>query len=96
MNNEFNVDVQWHPTWRFLKGWSLRTRYGMAQQYEGPGKSLHDVRVIVNYELPLLYHGCARTHAILVCRSAVCRLQTGTRASDTRLWPAVTTSVKRS
>jgi outer membrane porin, OprD family len=52
--NEFNIDVQWRPTWRFLQGLWLRTRYGMVQQYGGSGNDLHDLCVILHYNVPLL------------------------------------------
>lgn len=52
--NEYDVDVQWRPGWRLLKGVWLRTRYGIVHQYEGPGQYQHDFRVIVNYDFPLL------------------------------------------
>jgi hypothetical protein len=52
--NEFDVDIQWRPQWKFLKGLWFRTRYAYVDQYEGPKNSIHDVRVIVNYDFPLL------------------------------------------
>ncbi len=53
--DEFDADVQWRPTkWKFLKGLWLRTRYGVVHQNEGPGNYIHDFRVIINYDVPLL------------------------------------------
>jgi hypothetical protein len=51
---EFDVDLQWRPQWEFLKGLWLRTRYANVHQYEGDNNTLHDFRVIVNYDIPLL------------------------------------------
>jgi hypothetical protein len=51
---EFDVDLQWRPQWKFLKGLWLRTRYANVHQYEGEENTLHDFRVIVNYDVPLL------------------------------------------
>ena len=52
--NEFDMDLQWRPSWSFLKGLWFRTRYAVVHQYEGPKKYTHDFRVIVNYDFPLL------------------------------------------
>jgi len=52
--NEFNADVQWRPQWEFLKGLWFRVRYANVHQYEGDKNTIHDFRVIVNYDLPLL------------------------------------------
>jgi hypothetical protein len=52
--NEFNADLQWRPTGNLLKGIWFRLRYGVAHQYEGDKKYIHDGRVIVNYDFPLL------------------------------------------
>jgi hypothetical protein len=52
--NEFDVDLQWRPKWKFLKGLWFRTRYANVQQYEGDKNSINDFRVIVNYDVPLL------------------------------------------
>jgi hypothetical protein len=51
---EFDVDLQWRPQWEFFKGLWLRTRYANVHQYEGDENTLHDFRVIVNYDIPLL------------------------------------------
>jgi hypothetical protein len=53
-DNEYDVDVQWRPGWRFLKGVWLRTRYGIVHQYEAPRQYQHDFRIIVNYDFSLL------------------------------------------
>jgi hypothetical protein len=52
-DNEYDVDVQWRPGWRFLKGVWLRTRYGIVHQYEVPRQYQHDFRIIVNYDVSL-------------------------------------------
>jgi hypothetical protein len=52
--NEFDVDLQWRPKWKFLKGLWLRTRYANVHQYEGDKNTINDFRVIVNYDVPLL------------------------------------------
>ncbi len=52
--NEFDVDLQWRPKWKFLKGFWLRLRYANIHQYEGPKDTINDYRVIVNYDVPLL------------------------------------------
>ena len=52
--NEFNADVQWRPQWEFLKGLWFRVRYANVHQYEGDKNTIHDFRVIVNYDFPLL------------------------------------------
>jgi hypothetical protein len=52
--NEFDLDLQWRPSWRFLKGLWFRTRYAVVHQYEEPKNYTHDFRVIVNYDFPLL------------------------------------------
>jgi len=52
--NEFDVDIQWRPQWKFLKGLWFRTRYAMVHQYERPNDTINDFRVIVNYDIPLL------------------------------------------
>ena len=52
--NEFDVDIQWRPQWKFLKGLWFRTRYANVHQYEGDKNTIHDFRVIVNYDVPLL------------------------------------------
>ena len=53
--NEFDVDLQWRPQWKFLKGLWFRVRYAKVHQYEGPTIThINDFRVIVNYDIPLL------------------------------------------
>jgi dolichol-phosphate mannosyltransferase len=54
-DNEYDVDVQWRPGWRFLKGVWLRTRYGIVHQYEVPRQYQHDFRIIVNYDVSLFW-----------------------------------------
>jgi hypothetical protein len=52
--NEFDAEVQWRPKWKFLKGLWFRVRYANVHQYEGDKNSIHDFRVIVNYDVSLL------------------------------------------
>lgn len=52
--NEFNADLQWRPKWKSLKGLWFRVRYANVHQYEAPGSTINDFRVIVNYDFPLL------------------------------------------
>lgn len=52
--NELNADIQWRPTWSGLKGLWLRLRYGVVHQYEGEKKYIHDGRVMVRYDFPLM------------------------------------------
>ena len=52
--NEFDMDLQWRPTWKFLKGLWFRARYAYVHQYERDKSTQHDFRVIVNYDFPLL------------------------------------------
>jgi hypothetical protein len=51
---EIDADLQWRPKGHYLEGLWLRGRYGVAHQYEGAKAYTHDVRVYVNYEIPLL------------------------------------------
>jgi outer membrane OprD family porin len=51
--NEFDADLQWRPQWKFLKGLWFRVRYADVHQYEGPGSTINDFRVIVNYDFSL-------------------------------------------
>ena len=52
--NEFDLDLQWRPQWKFLKGLWFRARFANVHQYEGPGNTINDFRLIVNYDFPLL------------------------------------------
>jgi hypothetical protein len=53
-SNEFDVDFQWRLRWSFLRGLSFRTRYGVVYQYESQKKYTHEIRLIANYDFPLL------------------------------------------
>jgi hypothetical protein len=53
-SNEFNADLQWRPSWRYVKGLWVRGRYGIVYQYQNPKQYTHDTRVIVNYDFPLM------------------------------------------
>jgi outer membrane porin, OprD family len=52
--NEFNADLQWRPSWSFLKGFSARLRYARVHQHQGPKNTLHEYRAILNYDFGLL------------------------------------------
>jgi hypothetical protein len=52
--NEFDTDIQWRPTWKFLKGLWFRVRYANVHQYQGDKNTINDFRVIVNYDFSLL------------------------------------------
>jgi hypothetical protein len=52
--NEFDADLQWRPSWSFLKGFSARLRYARVHQYQGPKDTLHEYRAIFNYDFGLL------------------------------------------
>jgi outer membrane porin, OprD family len=52
--NEFDADLQWRPSWAFLKGFSARLRYARVHQYQGPRDTLHEYRAIFNYDFGLL------------------------------------------
>jgi hypothetical protein len=50
--NEFDADVQYRFQHEWLKGLSLRFRYGTV--HESGGERIHQVRGFLNYDLPLL------------------------------------------
>ena len=52
--NEFDDDLQWRPTWSFLRGFSARFRYARVHQYQGPRDTLNEYRAIFNYDFGLL------------------------------------------
>jgi hypothetical protein len=52
--NEFDAELQWRPTWSYLKGLWVRGRYCVAHQYQGPNEYTHDGRIVVNYDFPLM------------------------------------------
>ena len=52
--NEWDVDLQWRPKWKFFKGLWFRTRYALVEQSEGPKNPIQKLRVIVNYDSGLL------------------------------------------
>jgi len=52
--NEFDADLQWRPTWSFLRGFSARLRYARVHQYQGPRDTLNEYRAIFNYDFGLL------------------------------------------
>ena len=51
--DEYDLDLQWRPQIKVLKGFWLRTRYAHVSQGDG-GPSQSDFRIIVNYDLPIL------------------------------------------
>jgi hypothetical protein len=50
--NEFDTDVQYRFQTRWLKGLSLRLRYGTVQ--ESGGDRIHQIRAFLNYDIPVL------------------------------------------
>jgi hypothetical protein len=52
--NELDLDLQWRPKSGFFKNFWPRVRYGVVHQYEGEKNYIHDFRVILNYDLPVL------------------------------------------
>jgi hypothetical protein len=51
--DEYNLDLQWRPQFKVLKGLWFRTRYAYVNQRD-EGSSQRDFRIIVNYDIPLL------------------------------------------
>jgi hypothetical protein len=51
--DEYDLDLQWRPQIKVLKGFWLRTRYAYVDQRDG-GPSQSDFRIILNYDIPLL------------------------------------------
>jgi hypothetical protein len=49
--NEFDSNLQWAPTKGVLKGFSLRLRYAVVQQFGGDVHNLTDFRAICNYAI---------------------------------------------
>ncbi|MES2476990.1 MAG: OprD family outer membrane porin [Verrucomicrobiota bacterium] len=47
--NEYNINLQWAPPEGIMKGFSLRLRYALAEQFGGDDETLTDFRVICNY-----------------------------------------------
>jgi hypothetical protein len=52
--NELDLDLQWRPKTGFFKNLYPRIRYGVVHQYEGAKNYIHDFRIILNYDLPVL------------------------------------------
>jgi hypothetical protein len=50
--DEYDLDLQWRPQIKVLKGLWLRAGYAYVDQRGGPDQS--DFRVILNYDIPLL------------------------------------------
>jgi hypothetical protein len=50
--NEFDANVQYRFQNEWLKGLSLRFRYGTVQ--ESGGDRIHQARALLNYDLPFL------------------------------------------
>jgi hypothetical protein len=51
--DEYDLDLQWRPQIKVLKGFWFRTRYAHVGQRDG-GPTQSDFRIIVNYDLPIL------------------------------------------
>jgi len=52
--NELDLDLQWKPKSGFFKNFWPRIRYAVVHQYEGEKSYIHDFRIILNYDFPLL------------------------------------------
>lgn len=52
--DEYDVDFQWRPNIRFLKGLWFRLRYAYVDQHGADNSTINDFRIIVNYDFPLL------------------------------------------
>jgi outer membrane porin, OprD family len=52
--NEYNGDLQWRPKTGSLKGLWIRLRYAHVDQWEHGDSTDDELRVIINYDLPLL------------------------------------------
>jgi len=52
--NELDLDLQWKPKSGFFKNFWPRIRYAVVHQYEGAKNYIHDFRIILNYDFPLL------------------------------------------
>jgi hypothetical protein len=52
--NEFDADLQWRPNMSWLSGLSIRGRYGVLHQYEGPKQYIHDSRIYLKYDFQLM------------------------------------------
>ncbi len=54
--DEYNLDLQWIPKGEFLKGFWFRARYAHIDSREGnsTGFPIDEVRLIINYNFPLL------------------------------------------
>jgi hypothetical protein len=50
--DEFDTDVQYRFQTRWLKGLSLRLRYGTV--HESGGDRIHQIRAFLNYDIPVL------------------------------------------
>lgn len=53
-DNEWNFDLQWKPRSGPFKAFWPRLRYAVSQEQEGKERYTHDVRLIFNYDFPLL------------------------------------------
>ena len=52
--NEWDFDLQWKPKSGFFKNFWPRVRYAVVQEQEGQERYIHDFRVILNYDFPLM------------------------------------------
>jgi hypothetical protein len=51
---EWDFDLQWKPKSGFFKNFWPRFRYAVVHQYEGDENTIHDFRIIWNYDFSLL------------------------------------------
>jgi hypothetical protein len=53
--DEYDANLQWTPKGiAMIDGLSLRLRYALVHNWEGPGNDIHDIRVIVNYDFSVM------------------------------------------
>jgi hypothetical protein len=53
--DEYDANLQWTPKGiAMIEGLSLRLRYALVHNWQGPGNDIHDIRVIVNYDFSLM------------------------------------------
>lgn len=52
--DEVNVDVLWQPSTGWWQDFSVRLRCARVYQRQNPSATLEDVRLIINYRLPIL------------------------------------------
>ena len=53
-DNEWDFDLQWKPSSGLFKGFWPRIRYAVTQEQEGQERYTHDVRLIFNFDFPVM------------------------------------------